>query len=406
MKRLKKLFNEPLLHSKNLIKWLLLGVITGIVGGVVGAFFHLLLDFATEFRTHHSILVYFLPVAGLVVAGMYYIFRNSGKLNTNRVIKSSVDGSDVPFIIVPLIFVGTFLTHLFGGSAGREGAALQIGGGIGNKIARLLKLENKDGRVMTAAGMSGLFSALFGTPVAAAFFPLEIAGAGILNMSSAFVCIITAVTARFVSSLFGVVPIAFEIQSRTPFSAVSMVKISVLALLCVAVGFIFCNSVKLSEKYMSKLIKNPFLRAFAGGAVVVLLTIVVGCYDYNGAGMDVVARAISGDAKTEAFILKIIFTAITLGAGFRGGEIVPVLFVGSTFGCAVAPILGLDAGFGAALSMVSLFCSATKAPVASIFLAAEIFGSNDIVFFALACGIVYFASKYNGLYKTFKPTNE
>ncbi len=403
MKRLKEFLNTPLLYSKNFIKWTLLGVLTGILGGVIGAVFHLLLDYATEFRTHHNFLIYFLPVAGLVIAGIYYIFRKKGNLNTNRVIKASVDGSDVPAAIVPLIFVGTILTHLFGGSAGREGAALQLGGGIGNKLAKILKLD-ADKKILTSTGMSSVFSALFGTPVAAAIFPLEIAGAGILNVSTAFVCIIASVTARFISSLFGISPIAFDLNGSTLLSATMLIKTAVLALLCVGVGFLFCKSIKLSERYASRFVKNPFLRAFLGGAIVVLLTILVGSYDYNGAGMDVITNAISGNARPEAFILKIIFTAITLAAGFRGGEIVPAFFVGSTFGCVIAPILGLDPGFGAALGMVSLFCSVTKSPIASIFLAVEIFGAKGIVFFALACAVTYVMSGYNGLYKAFKPT--
>ena len=403
MKSLKDFFNTPLLYSKNFIKWTLLGILTGILGGVIGAVFHLLLDYATELRTHHNVLIYFLPLAGLVIAGFYYIFRKMGKLDANRVIKASVDGSDVPVVIVPLIFVGTLLTHLFGGSAGREGAALQLGGGIGNKLAKILKLD-ADKKILTSTGMSSVFSALFGTPVAAAIFPLEIAGAGVLNVSTAFVCIVASVTARFISSLFGISPIAFTVNSTALLSATMLIKTVVFPLLCVVVGFLFCKSIKLTEKYMSRLIKNPFLRAFLGGAIVVVLTLLVGSYDYNGAGMDVITNAISGNAKAEAFILKIIFTALTLAAGFRGGEIVPVFFVGSTFGCVIAPILGVDPGFGAALGMISLFCSVTKSPIASIFLAVEIFGAKYIIFFALVCGITYVMSGYNGLYKTFKPT--
>ncbi len=403
MKRLKELFNTPLLYSKNFIKWTFLGVLTGILGGVIGAVFHLLLDYATELRTHHNVLIYFLPLAGLVIAGFYYIFRKMGKLDTNRVIKASVDGSDVPAVIVPLIFVGTLLTHLFGGSAGREGAALQLGGGIGNKLAKLLKLD-ADKKILTSTGMSSVFSALFGTPVAAALFPLEIAGAGILSVPSVFVCIVASVTARFVSSLFGILPITFNLNCNVFLSPMMLIKTVVFALLCVCLGILFCKSIKLSEKYMSRLVKNPFLRGFLGGAIVVVLTLLVGSYDYNGAGMDVITNAVSGNARPEAFILKIVFTAVTLAAGFRGGEIVPVFFVGSTFGCVIAPILGVDPGFGAALGMVSLFCSVTKSPIASIFLAVEIFGAEYIIFFALACGITYVMSGYNGLYKIFKPT--
>ena len=405
MKRLKEFFNTPLVYSKNFVKWLLASVCVGILGGVVGACFHLILDFVTEFRIHHSIIIYFLPLAGLVIAGLYYIFRSKGRLNTNRIIKAASGDGEVPAIIVPLIFISTAITHAFGGSAGREGAALQIGGGIGYKLANVLKFNKDDTSILTITGMSGVFSALFGTPIAAAIFPIEVVRSQMKDFRAFFPCIVASLIGRYISSLFEISPIAFKLTMNHTMSPALVLKITILALLCVVLGIVFCTSVRCSERIMKKYIPNSYLRAFFGGVFVVALTLLVRTYDYNGAGMDVITNAVSGNAKPEAFLLKIIFTAITLAAGFCGGEIVPTLFIGSTFGCVIAPILGIDAGFGAALGMVSMFCSVTKTPLASIFIAVEMFGVQGILFYAIVCSISFMMSGYKGLYITPKENN-
>ena len=181
-----------------------------------------------------------------------------------------------------------------------------------------------------------------------------------------------------------------------------MLKVVILAVLCAAISILFCVAIKKCEHGMEKLIRNNYLRAAAGGAVIVLLTLVVRTHDYNGAGMEVISRAISGEARPEAFILKIIFTAITISAGFKGGEIVPAFFIGSTFGCVCGSLLGLDPGFAAAIGFVALFCGVVNCPVASMMLSLEVFGAEGIIFFAVVCGVSYMMSGYSGLYKSQK----
>ena len=402
MEQIKPIFKNSFEYIKNFIKWLLASLCVGTIGGVIGALFHICVDKVSEARAENSFIIYFLPLAGLVIAFLYYIFRSKGKMDTDRVVKAAAGNDDVPFVMVPLIFVGTVITQLFGGSAGREGAALQIGGGIGYKLGKIFKFNNRDIRLITTAGMSSVFSALFGTPVAAAVFPIEMVSVGTLNFTALLPCVVSAITARFVSSLFGISPIAFDLTFDYTLSAGIMLKVLVLALLCAILGIIFCFVMKNSEYYMKKIIPNTFLRAAVGGAIVVLLTVLVGTYDYNGSGMEVITRAVSGNARAWDFALKIVFTAITISAGFKGGEIIPTLFIGATFGCAIASILGFDAGFGAAIGMVSLFCAVVNCPIASIFLAVEMFGAGGILFFAVACAVSYKMSGYSGLYKSQK----
>lgn len=406
MKRLKEVLNTPILYFEKFIKLLFISLLVGGLGGLVGACFHLVLDYVTEFRTHHSIIIYFLPVSGLLIAGLYRFFYEKGKLNTNRVINATLGNGEVPAVIVPLIFISTAITHLFGGSAGREGAALQIGGGIGYNISRIFKFNKDATSILILTGMSGVFSALFGTPLAAAIFPIEVVRMHIKDFSAFFPCVVSSLIGRYISSLFGISPIAFDLTITHTVSLLLILKITILALLCVLLGFIFCTTVRNSGKIMKKYIPNSYLRAFFGGLVVVLLTLLVRTYDYNGAGMDVITNAVAGKARTEAFVLKIVFTAITLAAGFCGGEIVPTLFIGSTFGCVFAPVLGIDAGFGAALGMVSMFCSVTKTPISSIFIAIEMFGVEGILFYTIVCSVSYIMSGYKGLYITPKENNE
>jgi len=400
LEQIKPFFKKSFEYIKSFIKWILISLCVGISGGVVGAAFHICVDKVSEFRAENSFIIYLLPLAGLVIALIYYLFRSKGKMDTDRILKASAGDGDVPFVIVPLIFVGTAITHMFGGSAGREGAALQIGGGIGYKFGKIFKFNDRDISTVTTAGMSSVFSALFGTPVAAAVFPIEMISVGALNFTALLPCIVSAVTARFISSLFGISPIVFDLAVDYTLSADVMIKVVILALLCAVLGIAFCFVMKKSEHYMSKFVPNTFFRAIVGGAVIVLLTVLVGTYDYNGSGMEVISRAVSGDARAWDFALKIIFTAITISAGFKGGEIIPTLFIGSTFGCVVASILGFDTGFGAAIGMISLFCSVVNCPLTSIFLSVEMFGTGGMLFFAVACAVSYKMSGYSSLYKS------
>lgn len=387
-------------YTKTFSKWIVVAIVVGLAGGLTGSVFHLLLDHVTEFRIHNPWMIYLLPLGGLSIATLYRLTKSKGTIDTNRVIDAASRDEKVPLVMVPLIFISTLITHLFGGSAGREGAALQIGGSIGFNIGKALKLNKNDSHIITMTGMSAVFSALFGTPVTAAVFCLEVLTVGSLNYAGLLPCIVASTAAYYVAQLFGISPVRFTLEAIPQNSLSVIIKVIILASLCAVLSTLFCYSIKKTEHYMHNLIKNCYIRAAVGGILVIILTLLVGTYDYNGAGMDVVSRAISGNARPWDFILKIIFTAITLSAGFKGGEIVPTLFVGSTFGCAVSIVLGLDPGFGAAIGMIALFCGVVNCPIASIFLSIEIFGTAGVIPFTIACAVSYLLSGYSGLYKS------
>ena len=332
---------------------------------------------------------------------MYRRFKNSGNIDTNRVIESIREDKDVPLIMVPLIFVGTVVTHLVGGSAGREGAALQIGGGIGYNIGKLFKLNKIDLHIVVMSGMSAVFAALFGTPVTAAFFAIEVIKVGKINYSGLVPCLISSVCAFFIAQKFCVVPVKFVINPISLNSQI-IIKIILVSIICAIVSILFCLAIKYAEIYMKKFFRNSYLRALTGATIVLVLSLVFSSGDYNGAGMNIISSAMSGVAKPEAFAVKIIFTAITIATGFKGGEIVPTFFIGSTLGCTIANVIGLDATVGAAAGFVALFCGVVNCPVASLLLAIEVFGDGNLIMFAIVCAISYMLSGRYSLYKSQK----
>ena len=380
-------------------KWLGIALVTGAVCGVCGAVFHIGVHRVTLLRAAKPWLLYTLPALGLLIVGLYKLLGTEGQ-STNDILDEIHSGYGVSIALLPAIFFATLLTHLGGGSVGREGAALQMGGAIGYQSGRLLRLDDSDLRTMTTVGMAAFFSALFGTPVAAAVFALEITSVGRMYLAQLFPCLVAALTACGVSLLFGVEPTAFALTAP-PVEAMMLARVGLLAVLGALLSIVFCETIGAAERLADRKIPSPWLRAVSGGAAVVALTLLLGTTDYNGAGMDVIARAVErGETVGAAFALKLVFTALSLAAGYKGGEVVPSFFVGATFGCAVAPLLGVPATFGAAIGLIAVFCGAVNCPLASTFLALELFGGAGLPYFALTCAVSFVLSGYSGIYSS------
>ena len=398
MEKLQGFTDHVMLYVKTLVKWLLAAALIGTVGGAVGSLFRLGVEYATELRTEVPALLYALPLAGVLIVALYRFLRTQG-VGTNAVLDAVHQGRELPILLIPAIFLATLLTHLAGGSAGREGAALQIGGDLGEHFGKMLRMDDKDCRLATLCGMGALFSALFGTPLAAVFFALEVVSIGVLYYSGLIPCITSSLVAYAVSLRFGIEPMRFAVAAPET-GALTLARAAVLALGCALVSILFCEMLHRTEHLTERLVKNDYLRAFLGGCLVIALTLLAGCRDYNGAGGHVIAAALGGTAKPEAFLLKIVFTAVTLGCGFKGGEIVPTLFVGSTFGCAAGALLGLPAGFAAALGITGLFCGMTNCPITSLLISVELFGADGLLCYAVVCAVSYVCSGYRGLYSS------
>ena len=382
-----------------LFRWTLLAVCTGVLCGGIGTLFHLAVEWVTEQRTEHVWLLWLLPAAGIAITALYKATGCVGK-GTNDVLRAVQDGSSVTPWLVPAIFLGTVLTHLCGGSAGREGAALQMGGSIGWNIGRVLRFNNHDCRTATVCGMAAFFSALFGTPLTATLFAMMVVDAGMM-LTVAFVPgFLAALIAYDISLAAGVEPTRFVITAPE-LSVAVVVRTAVLAMACAVVAVVFCQVLHFFEHRVPQLLPNLWLRAAVGGVAVVALSYLMGVGRYNGAGMGVIRDAVVlGKALPWDFVCKILLTALTLSVGFKGGEVVPSFYIGATFGCVAGPLLGLPAGFSAAVGMVCVFCGATNTLVASILLAVEMFNGEGMELMALACGLSYMFSGYHSLYSS------
>ena len=390
--------HHPEYYAKTFVKWLVLGLLVGTVGGLLGAGFHHVLHFVTHVRGEHTWLIFLLPLGGLLSVGIYRIFGLRNNRGTNEIIDAILDGKPVSPLVAPVIFLASSITHLFGGSAGREGAALQLGGSVASLLGKLLKLQEKDRTVLIMSGMSAVFAGLFGTPLTATIFCMEFESVGTLFTPALLPCYLAAFVASQVSLALGVHPEVFPLEVRTLLTFSNSWKFLILAVAISVLGIAMCKIFHEAEHLAAHHLKNPFARIAVGGAVIAVMTLIAGDHRFNGAGMDMALEAVAGHTDWYSFLVKMLFTAVTLAAGFKGGEIVPAFCIGATFGCLLGGLLGLDAGLAGALGLVGLFCCATNSPFASIVLSIEMFGGGYLYLFALVCVICFVLSGHSGLY--------
>lgn len=399
MKKLKVTFY----YARAFAVWVVMATAVGAVCGVVGGAFAMTVEGVTHLRQQTSWLPWLMPVAGLLIAGLYRLLKLPLSIGTDEIIKTVQTQDGVSIRMAPAIFISTALTHLTGGSAGREGAALQLGGSIGVAMSRMVKPLNDNRRIFQLCGMAALFSALFGTPVAATIFVLEIIEIGRINTRALMPCLVSSLTAKLVAAAIGAPAEVFPLaDGLAQTNWLTLLQAGGVGLCCGVVAILFCTAMHLSGRYLRKAIPNDFLRIAFGGATVALLCAGIGTADYQGSGMHVILGALEGHADTWAFALKILFTALTLGAGFKGGEIVPSFFVGATLGCVVAPLIGLDPALGAGIGIIAMFCGVTNGALASMALSVELFGAEYLSLFALAVAVSYALSGHISLYHTQK----
>ncbi len=387
-------------HSlKNLLKWLLLGAAVGVLVGMVSAAFAHVLAFVNLFRTNHPVVVLGLPVGGLLIVCLYHVFRNAEDCGTNTVISSVHSSSDIPFRMTPLIFISTAITHLCGGSAGREGAAIQLGGSMCNYLGKAMELKPNERRVVIMCGMSAGFSALFGTPMAAAVFALEVISIGIMHYSALVPCVTASLVSHFVAKLFQVPPESFPVPDVPAMDPLGLVKIIVFAAAAGVVSILFCLVMHKVAALLKNHLKNPYLRAFVGGCMILLLSLTLRTDVYLGSGMGIIEHIFQeGEASPWMFLLKILFTALTLGAGFKGGEIVPSFTVGAALGCLLAAPLGIPVPLAAACGMVGVFCGVTNCPITSLLISFELFGFAGMPYYLVTVAVSFMLSGKFGLY--------
>ena len=386
------------------IKWIIFSILSGLLIGMVGIAFYFGMTWVTDTRTAYPWLIFFLPLGGIVIVLLYHLLHDEKDTGTNLVLSAIHSGDEIPLRMAPLIFISTLITHLFGGSAGREGAALQFGTSLGNWLGRKIHLNESDKRIMTLAGMSAAFAALFGTPMAAAVFPMEVISVGIMYYAALVPCVFSAFIGERISIFMGVRTLTapYPVEEVPNFYGIAWGKAILLAICFAFAGALFCVMLHIFEKQLKKWFQNPYLRVFVGGVTVVLLWKITGTDTYLGLGGGTIAQSFAEPQKLWVFLLKILFTCITLCSGFKGGEIVPSLFIGATFGSALAAIFGLPVDICAACGMVGVFCAVTNSPISSLLIAFELFGFAGMPYFCTVIAVSYLLSGYQSLYKAQK----
>jgi H+/Cl- antiporter ClcA len=382
-----------------LLKWIFISTLLGSIIGSVVAWFLISLDFVTEFREINSWIIYILPIGGLII-GLLYHYYGHNVLNGNNELLSAFHSTKkvVPFKMAPMIFLATLITHLFGGSAGREGTAVQIGGAISNQFTKTFKLNEHDHKILILIGISAGFSAVFGTPLAGAVFALEVLMIGRLSYEALVPSFLTAIIANYICSLWGV--------EHTAYTITDIPNINFLFLLCAILSGIlfgltanFFSTITHSiSSFITKKIKYPPLRPFLGGIFIVVFVMVFNGFKFIGLGIPTILQSFDHQLFPHFFLIKLLLTAFTLGVGFKGGEVTPLFFIGATLGSSLSLVLPLPVGLLAAMGFVAVFAGASNTPIACIILGMELFGTESGIYIALACIMAYLFSG-QGIYK-------
>jgi H+/Cl- antiporter ClcA len=390
---------------RDIARWTLLGGLVGILAGIASAVFLISLSWATNTRVANPLLLFLLPISGAVIGWIYRRYGGSASQGTNLVIEEIHSNTGViPLRMAPLVLLGTIATHLFGGSAGREGTAIQMGASLADSVRRVpwlhTRLSSQDRRLLIMAGISGGFSSVFGTPAAGFIFGMEVQNVGRIRYEGIIPCLAASVTGDFVTRAIGA---THSIYPPMPILEVDPLLIGKVALSGLGFGLASLLFIELTHWIKARLAKTntPLLRPVTGGLIIIALTLLFNTQDYLGLSLPLIQRSVSGEGVMPfAFLLKIIFTAVTLGSGYLGGEVTPLFVIGSTLGFTLGTLLGVDPGVLASIGFVAVFAGASNTPLACAVMGVELFGSGSTVYLFLGCVIAYLTSGHRGIYST------
>lgn len=383
-------------------RWIVFGSVVGVLAGLSSAAFLVSLDWATDTRRDHPWVLWLLPVAGFVVGWTYWRLSGSAERGNNLVIDEIHEPTAwLPRRMAPLVFVATIATNLFGGSAGREGTALQMSASLSDGVfRRFLQVAAPDRRVLLIAAISGGFGAVFGVPVAGAVFGLEVHSRGRIRHDA----IVPALTASFVGDrvvhALDVPHLPVPVIGAVDLDPLLLVKVAIASVAFAWTAVTFIVATHAVKRVLARFVAWPPLRPVVGGTVVIAMTLVVGTRDYLGLSLPLIEAALAGGVgvATFAFVGKLVFTAVTLGSGFQGGEVTPLFVIGSTLGATLAVVMDAPVSLFAAIGFVAVFAAATKTPIACTIMAIELFGAGPIVPVMLACTLAYVLSTHRSIY--------
>lgn len=382
------------------VKWLLYGGMIGLIVGSASAFFLTSLEYVTGLRVEHSWLLFLLPVGGALVSYIYLkLGKNSSKGN-NLIIEGIQNGQEsIPLRMAPLVLFGTLVTHLFGGSAGREGTAVQMGGSLAEGFSKLVKAGGSDRTILLMCGISAGFGSVFGTPLAGTIFGLEVIAIGLMSYQALIPCFIASFIGNLVATkLWGIGHIHYAVGQIPVLTISILAKVVLASILFGLTSLLFSKLTHFLKKMFTRIFANPVLKSAVGGLIVIGLVYLVGSRDYLGLGVPLIADSFEKDVSPLTFLWKLIFTSTTLGAGFQGGEVTPLFAIGSTLGNALAGPLQLYGPFLASLGFIAVFCGAANTPIACFIMGIELFGSEGAVFMFIACIVSYLFSGHSGIY--------
>jgi H+/Cl- antiporter ClcA len=402
---------------KYLFKWLVISLPLGIAIGSMVALFVWLLNSSILFRFSHPYLLYFLPFAGIAIHFMYKAWGKSSEKGNNLIMDEiHQPGGGVPPQMGPLVLITTVITHLFGGSAGREGTAIQIGGSIAQLLAKWFKLSEQDVKTILMAGIAAGFGSVFGTPLTGAIFAIEVITLGKLKYNAIIPCLFASIIGDITVDAWQIKHTGYHIdhlQNNSFFFSgylnwdlLLMIKIMLAAIAFGLASYVFSEMAHNIKKLFLRLIKFTWLIPFSGGVIIILLTFLVGKPDYLSLGVNpeypgsvtIISSFENGGSDAFSWLWKTVFTAVTLGTGFKGGEVTPLFYIGSTLGNSLAVLMDAPISLFAALGFIAVFAGATNTPLACTIMGVELFGGEYILYFALACFIAYFFSGHTGIY--------
>ena len=379
------------------IRWTAISIVMGTVCGLIGTAFGYGVIYAQRLFKTHSFMLYLMPVAGVLIVLLHQMFHELGNRGTNLILESISSDERIPMATLPCIFISTILSQAVGASAGKEGAALQIGGCIGNYFGDVFHMDERDKKVMIMSGMSGCFGAIFGTPLAAAMFGIEVISIGVAYYAALVPCVFASFIGAQISGALGLHGESVLILHIPKFSLVPALYTVGLGLTCALLSVCFCILLHETQHLYKNKIGDVYVRILVAAGLSIALALIFG-RDYCGAGFNLVEKAVDGESAYLGFLLKMIFTAVALGGGFKGGEIVPTLAVGASFGCTFGLLTGFEPSLCAAAGMLATFVGVTNCPIATMFLGFELFGFEAMPYFAVAVAISFTLSGYYGLY--------